>query len=138
MKKRYERPSAYIEEFTPNEYVAACGDNGPIYKFKCDAGDGARGNVWLETNGEAGLQKDGRWEGRGKNKKYYPGDQYLGGYYACGATHEADSANGFPDGYYIKYFSDEVQDVKVWRGPKEDNIHCTTNLDIKTWEKAKS
>ena len=28
MKRRYERPSAYIEEFTPNEYVAACGDSG--------------------------------------------------------------------------------------------------------------
>lgn len=27
MKRRYERPSAYIEEFTPNEYVAACGDS---------------------------------------------------------------------------------------------------------------
>ncbi len=26
MRRRYERPSAYIEEFTPNEYVAACGD----------------------------------------------------------------------------------------------------------------
>ncbi len=35
MKRRYERPSAYIEEFTPNEYVAACGDSGTIYKFKC-------------------------------------------------------------------------------------------------------
>jgi len=32
MKRRYERPSAYIEEFTPNEYVAACGDSGTIYK----------------------------------------------------------------------------------------------------------
>ena len=28
MKRRYERPSAYIEEFTPNEYVAACGGHG--------------------------------------------------------------------------------------------------------------
>ena len=37
MKRRYERPSAYIEEFTPNEYVAACGDRGTIYKFKCTA-----------------------------------------------------------------------------------------------------
>lgn len=37
MKKRYERPSAYIEEFTPNEYVAACGDNNKVYKFECDA-----------------------------------------------------------------------------------------------------
>ena len=36
MKKRYERPSAYIEEFTPNEYVAACGDSGKVYKYGRD------------------------------------------------------------------------------------------------------
>lgn len=41
MKKRYERPSAYIEEFTPNEYVAACGDNNKVYKFECDAPRGS-------------------------------------------------------------------------------------------------
>lgn len=56
MKRRYERPSAYIEEFTPNEYVAACGDSGTIYKFKCTAGGGERGGVYKETNGQAGLQ----------------------------------------------------------------------------------
>ena len=39
MKRRYERPSAYIEEFTPNEYVAACGDHGKVYKFECNAGE---------------------------------------------------------------------------------------------------
>ena len=33
MKRRYERPSAYIEEFTPNEYVAAC------YSLACHAGE---------------------------------------------------------------------------------------------------
>lgn len=33
MKRRYERPSAYIEEFTPNEYVAACGDSGTVYSL---------------------------------------------------------------------------------------------------------
>lgn len=57
MKRRYERPSAYIEEFTPNEYVAACGDSGTVYMFRCDAGGGYSGTVWLETNGEPGLQK---------------------------------------------------------------------------------
>lgn len=60
MKRRYERPSAYIEEFTPNEYVAACGDSGTVYMFRCDAGGGYSGTVWLETNGEPGLQKKGR------------------------------------------------------------------------------
>lgn len=29
-------------------------------------------------------------------------------------------------------------DVIVWRGEKGDNIHCTKNLDMKTWETAKS
>lgn len=42
MKRRYERPSAYIEEFTPNEYVAACGESGTIYKFQCTAGRGKK------------------------------------------------------------------------------------------------
>lgn len=74
MKRRYERPSAYIEEFTPNEYVAACGDSGTVYMFRCDAGGGYSGTVWLETNGEPGLQKKGRWEGWGK---YHPGDENL-------------------------------------------------------------
>lgn len=40
MKRRYERPSAYIEEFTPNEYVAACGDKNKVYKFECNAPEG--------------------------------------------------------------------------------------------------
>ena len=34
--------------------------------------------------------------------------------------------------------SNSVQNVIVWRGPKEDNTHCTTNLNIDTWQTAKS
>lgn len=124
MKKRYERPSAYIEEFTPNEYVAACGDNNKVYKFRCDAGGGSHGLVWLETNGKPGLQEDS--------------DTFLGGYYACNTTHEADSKNEFLNGYYRKYFSKKVQEVIVWRGTKGDNTHCTTNLNMKEWATAKS
>lgn len=124
MKRRYERPSAYIEEFTPNEYVAACGDSGKVYKFRCDAGGGYYGEVWLETNGTPGLQQTGR-------KK----DTYLSGYSACGITHEAKSTDDFLDGYYVRW---NAKKVKVWRGPKGDNTHCTTNLDINSWETAKS
>lgn len=51
MKRRYERPSAYIEEFTPNEYVAACGDNNEVYKFECDA---AKRLVILLSEGKKG------------------------------------------------------------------------------------
>lgn len=126
MRKRYERPSAYIEEFTPNEYVAACGDENKVYKFTCDAGGGLSGNVWLETNGEPGLQI---WDEKNS-------DTYLSGYHACGITHEASSKDNFLDGYYVRNL--KVQKVKVWRGLKGDNTHCTTNLDMSTWQTAKS
>lgn len=126
MKRRYERPSAYIEEFTPNEYVAACGDNNKVYKFKCDAGKYG-GYVWLETNEEPGLQRKG-WNP----------DTYLSSYHPCGITHDAKSKDKFFAGYYKEYGSDDVQNVIVWRGPKGNNTHCTTNLNMDTWVTAKS
>lgn len=127
MKRVYESPRAYAEMFTPNEYVAACGDSGKTYKFTCDAGGGWSGSVYLETNNQPGLQK---------------GDDYLGGYHACGTTHEASSEDDFLDGYYVvkDYWTGQetVTPVIVWRGPKGNNTHCTTELDMSKWETAKS
>ena len=125
MKRRYERPSAYIEEFTPNEYVAACGDENKVYMFTCDAGGEKSGDVWLETNGKPGLQ----WNEKNS-------DTYLSGYHACGITHEAKTTDQFLDGYYVR--RSKVQEVKVWRGTKGDNTHCMTNLNMKEWVTAKS
>lgn len=132
MKRVYERPVMVCETFAADEYVAACGDSGTVYKFKCDAGGGKSGNVYLETNGVEGLQKDG-W-----NR-----DSYLSGYHACGTTHEAESTDAFLDGYYVAtdWWGNETGtpvSVIVWRGPKNDNTHCTANLDKNTWETAKS
>lgn len=128
MKRVYESPRAYVEMFTPNEYVAACGDSGKVYKFTCDAGGGVSGSVYLETNNQPGLQKRS--------------DYYLSGYHACGTTHEANSTDDFLDGYYVvKDFWTEqetVTPVIVWRGPDGDNTHCTTELDMSKWETAKS
>lgn len=55
MKRAYVRPTMVGERFVANEYVAACGDKGKVYKFKCDAGGGKSGKVYLETNGKEGL-----------------------------------------------------------------------------------
>lgn len=114
--------------FTPNEYVAACGDSGTVYKFKCDAGGGVSGSVYLETNKQPGLQKRE--------------DDYLSSYYACGTTHEASSTDDFLDGYYVvkDYWTEKetVTPVIVWRGSKGNNTHCTTNLNMDSWETAKS
>lgn len=39
MKRAYVRPTMVGERFVANEYVAACGDSGKVYKFNCNAGD---------------------------------------------------------------------------------------------------
>lgn len=135
MKKAFEMPKIVVEQFVPNEYVAACGDSGTTYLFTCDAGGGTSGNVYLETNGEPGFQAP-------KYSLLPPwnqisGDTFLSSYHACGITHEAENDTGaFLNGYYVE--GRNVTPVIVWRGPNNDNTHCTTNLDINSWETAKS
>ena len=136
MRQVYESPKMFVQEFVPNEYVAACGDSGVVYKFKCDAGGGVSGSVYVESNGVEGLQtrSSGSWWGG----DYVAADRSLGGYHACGTTHEADSDDEFLDGYYVPYWSDDVTKVIIWRGPYNNNVHCTTNLNKNEWETAKS
>lgn len=136
-RKVWRRPLTEVQKFEANEYVAACGDSGTTYLFKCDAGGGVSGNVYVESNGVEGLQTRGEWVG-GWGGHWQEADRSLGGYHACGTTHEADSDDGFLNGYYVPYWSDKVTDVIIWRGPYNNNVHCTTNLNKDNWETAKS
>lgn len=129
-KRVYIKPVLESETFLPQAYIANCGDSGTIYKFKCDAGGGWPGSVYLETNGQEGLQTNGRNP-----------DRYLSGYYACGTTHEASSDDDFLEGYYVTsswWGGTKVTEVIVWRGRNGNNTHCTTNLDMDSWETVKS
>lgn len=138
MERRvWKRPLTEVQKFEANEYVAACGDHGITYLFTCDAGGGASGTVYVENNGVAGLQTRGEWVG-GWGGHWQEADKSLGGYHACGTTHEANSQDGFLNGYYVPYQSGGVTDVIIWRGPHNNNVHCTTNLDQDSWETAKS
>ena len=131
MKRAYVRPTMVGERFVANEYVAACGDTEyGKYKFTCDAGGGVSGDVYRESNGKPGFQK-------GYGLFGYGGDEGLGGYHACGTTHEANTTDDFQNGYYIPDGGDAV-DVIIWRGKRGDNIHCTTNLNRDSWETTKS
>lgn len=134
MARSYRKPMMNVEKFVANEYVAACGESGVVYKFTCDAGGGVSGSVYLESNGKEGLQKTGGWG--------YRADTYLSGYHACGTTHEAESTDSFLNGYYVVdgglFEKDTVTPVIVWRGEKGNNTHCTTNLDMNSWTTAKS
>lgn len=129
MERRiWTRPVTEVQKFEANEYVAACHDINQVYKFKCDAGGGRTGSVYLETNGEPGLQTG------------WGGDRYLSGYHACGTTHEAKTTDDFLDGYYVtsSWAGTKTTPVIVWRGPNNDNTHCTENLDMDSWETEKS
>lgn len=131
MKRAYVRPTMVGERFVANEYVAACGDTEyGKYKFTCDAGGGVSGDVYRESNGKSGFQKGYGLFGHG-------GDKWLGGYHACGTTHEASTTDDFLDGYYIPD-SGKVENVIIWRGKRGNNIHCTTNLNRDSWETTKS
>ena len=129
MRKEWMEPVIEVQEFVANEYVAACGDSGTVYKFTCNAPGG-----WLYYYPESDGQIDGNYTGSGSQKR-------IGPYHPCGATHEASVTDAFYDGF-VDYNWNRKQDsgegVIVWRGSNNKNGHATTNLDINSWETAKS
>ena len=137
MKKRvWENPLTMVQQFVPNEYVAACGDTNNEYIFKCDAMGGITGTVFYSDGDD----------------KFEPvltgilgGDRIMGsGYYACGEEHVTQTGDEFIEGWYVTGWDaitgqgDIAKKVIIWRGPDGNNIHCTTNLDKNSWETAKS
>ena len=128
--KSYKKPVLNVERFTPNEFVAACGDTNNEYIFKCDAMGGITGTVFYSDG-------DDRFEP-------FSGDKWMGtGYHACGEEHITQVGDDFIEGWYVTGWDgisggDFVKKVIIWRGPDGNNIHCTTNLDKNSWETAKS
>lgn len=129
--RKYKKPVLNVEQFTANEFIAACGDKNTVYKFKCDADSNGwfseGGSVYQETNGKDGLQVG-----------LINGDKKLGSYHPCNETHEAKTTDEFVKGYLFGFGNTKAQEVIIWKGNDGNNIHCTTNLDMKTWETSKS
>ena len=145
MKMRYERPSMDVEQFMANEYIAACGDSTTIYKFQCNAGGGKHGDIFLDTNhngildaGDENLT-EGSW-------RYF---------HACSTGHSAPTDDVFSKGFYVENGGNDklthrvgiwpinrienypVTNVIVWTDGGKD-VHATQNLDVNSWETAKS
>ena len=136
MKRTYESPRAYVEEFTPNEYVAACGDSGVVYNFECNAGQADHEYAVYTYNNRG--RKEYLRIGSGWNSHTINGYDYY--YHPCKATHSAESNSGFLTGYYMDDMStwnDDKIPVTVWTDHGQD-VHCTTKLDMNSWETAKS
>lgn len=129
MKRAYVRPTMVGERFVANEYVAACHDQNPMYKFNCNARGG-----WLYYYPSSDGTIDGSYNGNGQRK-------LLGSYTPCSAKHEASTTDDFYDGFVDYNWNrkqDEGEGVIVWRGPKNNNGHATKDLNMSTWETAKS
>lgn len=136
MRKEWNTPQILVQQFVPNEYVAACGDTQyGNYLFTCDAGGGVKGDVYTS---------DGRNLTAGSTRYFH----------ACGTQHEAPKTDEFIDGYYIqnggddqtRYWSGglfggwkdyEKVPVIIWTDGGTD-VHATTNLNRDSWETAKS
>ena len=129
MKKTWEEPKIMVQQFMPNEYVAACGDKNRVYNFVCDAGGGTPGTVYKDSN------HNGKWD--------LFGDEALTGhilptYHACGETHSAPTDDEFIEGFYLPNSNPgKAMKVIIWTDGGT-NIHCTTNLNMNEWTTAKS
>ena len=131
-RKMWRRPLTEVQKFEANEYVAACGDSGTTYYFECNAGQrGQSYNVYFD-DGTPYASSNG-------NEEWYA---EFTGYHPCYETHKAASDSGFKDGYMYKQnwrgnnTGDRI-DVVIWTEYGRD-VHCTRELDMDSWETAKS
>lgn len=130
-KNVWVQPQTVVQQFVANEYVAACGDSGTIYKFECNAPEGT---LYYYPNSDGNI--DGIGSGYAKK---------LGGYEPCNDKHEAADTGDFYDGFvdYNKNKSyDDGEGVIVWLERDWwgyiDNYHATANLNMHNWETLKS
>ncbi|KIR02092.1 hypothetical protein P261_00906 [Lachnospiraceae bacterium TWA4] len=137
MKKLWEDPQIYVQEFVANEYVAACGDKGTHYKFSCNVGNFK--DLYQETNGIPGLQVGPNGDTRllsGRSNMAYKG---------CRLSHDANMKDPFVDGYIVTQDGRgnlNSTEVKIWeeRVGRRDilDYHATTNVNMAAWEITKS
>ncbi len=138
IKESYVTPTANVDVFAPNDYIAACSDKGTTtYNFVCNAAAywliDIGGNVYLETNGVEGLQKYGN-----------NADKYLGPHHACEETHTVTVPIGtnVDDIFQYGYFDPanlfiSTKNVRVWTDGGT-NIHCSANLKSSDYVPVKS
>lgn len=133
--RNWEKPMVVVDTFAANEFVSSCGDQNTLYKFTCDA---PKGPLYYYQ------KSDGQIDG-----EHNPYDEatYIGDYHPCKAKHQAPKTDVFYDGF-VDYNRNRRQDpgegVIVWRekvyglfGSYYDG-HATTNLNMNSWETAKS
>ena len=134
-KMIWTRPIAEVEQFMPNEYIAACGDVTTHYKFKCTSGN-AFVNIFgvsIDAFGDVYTQ-DGENLTPGWGNYYHP----------CGKEHIAAKEDEYINGYFVLNAGTDIRNsytteipVIIWTDGGR-NVHCTHNTVIDSWEETKS
>lgn len=134
-KKVYSKPILESETFVPQVHIAACGDGGVSYLFECNA---PAGTLYYYPKSDGNI--DGIYTGSGKAER-------MGSYTPCNIKHQTDSTGDFYDGFVDRNRNekhDRGEGVIVYRnmewgifGPRW-NGHATENLDMDSWQVAKS
>ncbi len=130
--KKYKKPVLNVEQFTANEFIAACGDSGKTYKFTCNAPEG---KLYYYPNSDGKI--DGVHDQSDRSNR-------LGSFHPnTNVVHSAPTTDEFYDGFITSgWGGNRRTGVIVWieydrRGNVKD-YHATKNLDITTWETSKS
>ena len=141
-KKAYSKPMLKSEAFVPQSYVAACGDTNKVYKFICDAGVSFGQYYVIEDTNNNGVL-DGSWKFNvlDISWEWSGNDKYRSGYHPCHKTHDASTTDEFINGFMTeRNYKGEITSttkVIIWTD-NGTNTHCTTNLNMSSWETAKS
>ena len=132
MKRTYVRPTMVGERFVANEYVAACGEENKVYKFNCNA---PRGQLYYYRSSDGTI--DGKYTGTDRAR-------WVGDYHHVMQSMKQVLQVNFHDGF-VDYNKNRIQDegegVIVWLEKKKWGFvsgHATTNLNMHSWETAKS
>ena len=127
MKKIYERPVMVCENFKVDEYCSTCGKVEKEYYFDCNEDPGFIGFVYKESNGQDGLQ--------------FGDTLFATSFDDCAEHHPLTESelSGLMNGYVVKHQvgSGELLSavpVLIWTGKNGNNCHCTTNVNVNTWE----
>lgn len=118
MKRKYAHPQVIVEEFTPNEYVAAC------WKIKCNV---PYGIGFYDTN---------------SNNQYDENDEYIAEGYGCGTYHtgvESDKgpvANAMwqPRIWGTNYNYGKAYPVFMFVTSNSNNGHHFSKVEDAEWE----
>ena len=119
MKKAYVKPSMESEAFVPQDYIAAC------YIINCNVGSFSE--LWLETNGQSGLQI------RGYESDTKVLDSY--GITGCHKWHKGVTKNPEANAYITGNNGHNPRSVFAWQEDLGSTYdwHATL-MDLYEWE----